>query len=126
MRLKTYLALLIAGTLIAWSGFFLVINLLTPDETLHVVWFYITFGLSLFGTLHLGFFAWDSWRKKFEAPYRIVVSTERQAAVLTLFLLLLLWLQTNGQLRWWLFVLALVVLIVGEYLFLSHDEQVHG
>jgi hypothetical protein len=124
MRLKTYLVLVTLGTILAWSSFFLVLNLMRPDDLMNIFWFYLTFGLSLFGTLHLALYAWDSWRKKNKLSYSLIFSTERQSLVLTVFLLLLLWMQTNSQLTWWLFLLAVLILVVVEYVFLSYDEVV--
>lgn len=124
MRLKTYLILVTLGTILAWSSFFLVLNLMRPDDSLNIIWFYLTFALSLFGTLHLVLFAWDSWRQKTKLSYSLIFSSERQSLVLTLFLLLLLWLQTNSQLNWWLFLLSVLILVVIEYVFLSYDEVV--
>lgn len=124
MRLKTYLILISVGTALAWTSFFLVLYMLHPSDIMHRIWFYLTFGLSLFGTLHLILFAWERFRKRAKLSYILVAGSERQAATLSLFLIGLLWLQTTSQLRWWLFLLAILILVVVEYVFLNYEEVV--
>ena len=123
MRLKTYLVLLALGTVLAWSAFFLVLHLMRPDEALNRFWFYLTFGLSLFGTVHLSLFAWEQWRGSATMALRAISGAERQSLVLTIFLLAILWMQTNAQMTWWIFLLSIGLLVVVEYVFLSYDER---
>lgn len=122
MRLKAYLLLLLSGTVLSWSGFFLVLNILRPDDMVSRIWFYGMLALALFGTLHLALFGWGKWRAKKKLTFSVVRGSERQAVALTGFVVSLLWLQTHAQLTWWIFMLAVIVLVVAEYVFLSYDE----
>ena len=125
MPLKTYLYLMGIGTAISWAGWILVILTIDPNEAgaLSLILFYLTFFVSLVGTLSvLGVVFRVRWRKSNELLSREVKISFRHAVMLSAVAIASLALAAFELLTWWNFLALFVGVGVVEYLFLLTQQ----
>lgn len=121
MTLKQYVMWLVAGTIVSWLAWGMVLIYLNP-ETAGVtgfIFFYLSLFLGLTGSLTLLGFAWRYWRHRDEVLFRHVSISFRQGVWLSLAVVISLWLKVNDLLTWWNLGLLIVGLTLLEFFWLS-------
>lgn len=126
MNIKTYNISMLMATIIAWLGFFIIINNFDPFEANLVVFimFYSVFFLSILGTLSLlGFWLRVAWNRKRGIPRVMVTESFRQAIIFASALIIALLLQSGRILTWWNMLLLIVLATVVEFLVLVFRQN---
>lgn len=122
MTIRQYLMLMMLGTAFAWSAVILIMTMIEPTGTQPVVMvvFFASLFLALTGTFSvLGFVSRIAvLRKGFRLSHQVAVSF-RQAAILSLFLVAALFLQSKSMLTWWNAFLAVALATVLESFFIT-------
>ena len=125
MQLKTYNFSMLGATLLAWLGFFLVINSFDPQQgnILVFVFVYFSLFLSILGTLALlGVFLRKIWQRKRELSSTIVSESFRQAFIFAAVLIIALILQVADLLNWWNILLLIIFATLLEFIILSFQK----
>lgn len=121
MTLKQYLSTLAVGTAFAWIAWFLILTSINPAETsaIGIFFFYITLfaansGLfTIIGTLL-------RQRKKEESELQHVILTSlRQAILLSLLVIAALFLLRTELLTWWVVLISITLIALIEFFALS-------
>lgn len=118
MGLRSFLCLIILGTLLGWVAFILVLTRIDPTAggVFRFFLFYASLWISILGTASvLGFFIRNKARRD-PVIVRIAMTSFRQSLWISLLIIGLLLLQSIRYLRWWN-ALLIVVFFVGFELF---------
>lgn len=125
MTVRLFLSGSVLATGIFWGIWLLVINWINPIGTpvVGLVLFFLTLFLALASTAAFGGYI----LRRFITPgqfaaYRVRVSL-RQAVWLGLLLDLLLFLQMQRLLRWWVTLIIIILFLSLELLFLTYDQS---
>ncbi len=122
MTLRSYLASMFAGTVLAWTGVAMILTRTDPADARAVVLgiFYTALFLALTGTFSLaGFGLRMGLLKQQYFVSRQVLVAFRQALLLSLLLVIALMLQSKGILTWWNALLILGAVTLLESFFIS-------
>ncbi len=112
---------MVLTTILAWLGFFIVINNFDPFQAniLIFIFFYSTLFLSIFGTFLLLLFQIRKMYNKKRNRERIIISESLQQAVLiSLVFIIALILQASRILTWWNTILLIIVASMFEFVIL--------
>ncbi len=124
MSVYSHILFTFGATVAAWASWALVIVYINPEQSggWGVPLFYFTLFLSLFGTLTvIGFVARSIVKlRKRSVDYKTMTAI-RQAFLWSLALIVALFLQSQGLLQWWLFVI--IILIFGAIEFFALTTQ---
>lgn len=127
MTLKQYLAIMTAGTLLAWAIWGIVIFYFNPEQTKWTgfLLFYASLFLALLGTFSVfGFIIKAKTNKNDEIVFRHIKRTFRQGLFFSLFCVITLLLAQTRLLTWWNFSLLLTLYAFLEgLLFTSRKYQ---
>tara|TARA_B100001964_G_C14146734_1_gene560036 strand:+ start:676 stop:1098 length:423 start_codon:yes stop_codon:yes gene_type:complete len=121
MGQKKYSFIMVLTTILAWLGFFIVINNFDPFQAniLIFIFFYSTLFLSIFGTFLLLLFQIRKMYNKKRNRERIIISESLQQAVLiSLVFIIALILQASRILTWWNTILLIIVASMFEFVIL--------
>jgi len=118
---------MILATLLAWLGFFIIVNIFDPyqGEIVVFILFYFVLFLATLGTLSLiGFWLRKLWNRKRGIARVMVSESFRQAIIFSLALVVALVLQANRLLSWWNLLLLVLIATIVEFMILAfhHDE----
>lgn len=118
---------MILATLLAWLGFFIIVNIFDPyqGEIVVFILFYFVLFLATLGTLSLiGFWLRKLWNRKRGIARVMVSESFRQAIIFSLALVVALVLQANRLLSWWNLLLLVLIATIIEFMILAfhHDE----
>lgn len=121
-RYISFIAL--AGTL-AWVAWLVVINKLTPYETmgLALTFFYITLFVALTCTFTVIGFYFRVWLFKNEIFYKHINIALRQGIFLGLIAIFALVFQMMRVLNWWSGFLLVIICVLLEFYFSSRDSE---
>ncbi|MBI4592364.1 hypothetical protein HY733_02865 [Candidatus Uhrbacteria bacterium] len=105
----------------AWIAWAVVVHSVDPSRSgiLGLLLFYLTFTMSVFGTMALMGLLIRLWRCRTALMPRIAVRSFRQAILLSLLLSGSLILSSHGWLRWWTVFLIVIMVTCVELVFLS-------
>lgn len=112
---------MILATLLAWFGFYIIINNFDPEQANWVVFllFYGVLFLSVLGTLSLlGFWLRRLWNRKRGIVRIMAVESFRQGIIFSVVLMFALWLQSMRVLTWWNILLLIILASVVEFVIL--------
>lgn len=126
MTVRTFLLGSIVSALIFWGIWVLIINWVDPNEAgpIGFLLFFSSFFLGVAATAALlGYTVRRLVSPSQFAAYRVRTSL-RQAVWLGFFLDLLLFLQLQRLLYWWVSVIAIILFLSLEFLFLTYDKSV--
>lgn len=126
MKLKTYNIFMLVATLIAWLGLFMVVASFDPYQAgiLVMIFFYLSFGLSILGSLTLlGFWLRKLFMRKKELSHNLVSESFRQAIIFSCVLVIALLLQSARLLTWWNIILIILAATMLEFIFLVFRQQ---
>ena len=116
MTLKKYLIGMSLMTLVAWTSFVFILNIVDPSTTnsLGFILFYTSLFLSLLGSVAIiGFLIRFVGRRK-ELVFYAVLAAFRQASLIAIFLISLLALLAHNMLSWVNILLLLAIVIIIE------------
>ncbi|MCC7522303.1 hypothetical protein IT407_00660 [Candidatus Uhrbacteria bacterium] len=125
MGYRSFVALMLASSVLAWVVLGYVINSMNPFEAgiTGFVAFYLSLFLALVGTLSvLGVLFRVQLRKRHQTAFREVRIAFRHALLLGAFSVICLALSANGWLAWWNFLVLLGLVGLIEYLSLLVQE----
>ncbi len=125
MTLKKYLFLMIFATLMCWGGLIMVLLFINPYEAdvVGFLFFYTALFLSLAGFFSILGFVFRWLLKKNEFVYNQVKIALRQALLLALLLVMVLFLQAKHLLVWWNVILLILLLSGVEYGFIIKENK---
>ncbi len=126
MNIKGYNIAMLVATIIAWLGFFIIINNFDPFQANLVIFvmFYSVLFLSTLGTLSLvGFGLRVAWNRKRGIPRLMVTESFRQGVIFSGALMIALWLQAGRILTWWNILLLIVLATVVEFVVLVFRQS---
>jgi len=115
MNLKQYLFIMLFGTVLCWVAWFFVILNVDPfqDNGTGLTFFYVSLALALLGTVSVLSFSLRNYFSRRNLPmFRYVQRSFKDAFVVSVIFVLMLFLQGKGYLNWWntgVFILALVL-----------------
>jgi hypothetical protein len=121
---------MLLATVLAWLGFFIIINSFDPTQGSWLIYimFYSILFLSISGTLSLfGFLSRSVFNKKRIMPRIMATESFRQALIFSAVLVVAFMLQAARVLTWWNIALLIILAIVLEFfilVFRQSDEQV--
>lgn len=121
MTLKNYLTTIGVGTAFAYIAWFLILLNIDPIETsvIGVLFFYITFLAANAGLFTIiGTYA-RSKRKKHQHLHEIILSSLRQAIILSAIVSIALFLSHLGLLVWWTVLIIIAISALVEFFALS-------
>lgn len=127
MTVRTFIIGSLLAGIISWSIWLAIIILLDPVQAgwLGFILFFLALFLAVASTAALIGYA----ARRLMAPEQLaayaVRSALRQGALLALFLMLLLLLQLMRLYQWWLAVVAIVLFISVELMFLGYDRTTY-
>ena len=123
MNVKQYSSIFLFGAVAATSAWYVVLTRIDPVDggTPSMILFYVTFALMVFGWLiSAGTVIRAMIRKKNTLEHSVKTSI-RQAALLTLGVVVALVLQRLSGLTWWIFLL--IVIILGAVEFFAYEIE---
>ncbi len=128
MSYRSYLLIMLAGTLVAWSGWALVLLRINPKEAglLGLTSFYVTLFMGMVGLLTLVELLINvHLMKKRELLIREVKMAFRRAVLLALICVLSLIFSSVGKFSWWILLVFIAVAAAIEYIFMliSHSRR---
>ncbi|MBI5135210.1 hypothetical protein HZA86_03175 [Candidatus Uhrbacteria bacterium] len=117
MTLTRYTLMLLVATLIAWSGFAVVITQINPQTTGYdgFLLFYISLFFCLLASFSLIGLLIRLKTQKQHLPYYVVLLSFRQAIFFSLLVIGALLLQSQKALYWWNMVLLVIGLTAVEF-----------
>lgn len=121
MTLRQYLIIMSFATVLCWVAWGFVITNVDPFETSVVAYafFYLSLFFSLLGTIAMGAFSYYHFFSSDDLPmFRYVQKSFRDALIWSTVLIVLLFLQAQGLLRFWnvlIFIAFLAVFILFHY-----------
>ncbi len=127
MTVSTFIIGSLLTATISWSIWVAIVSLLDPVQAswLGFVLFFLALFLAAASTASLIGYA----ARRLVAPDQLsayaVRSVVRQGTLLALFLIFLLILQLMRLYRWWLAILAIILFISVELIFISYDRAAH-
>lgn len=125
MSLKRYLVFMAIATAICYLMLLLVLFYFDPFQAgiVAVIFFYISLGLSLIGTLSILGLVIRLYATKDKLVFKKVVNSFRQSILFAILILAALFLSSNQLLTWWNLVLLVLAVSVIELYFLSHKVK---
>lgn len=117
---------MIFATIIAWFGFFIIINTFDPftGNIIAFILFYLSLFLSILGTFSLlGFWFRKLWNKKRGIMRVMVTESFRQAIIISGVLVVALLLQATRILTWWNMLLLIILASFLEFLILVFRQK---
>ena len=120
-----YISIISIAGLISWIAFFLVLNNLSPYESMGpaLTFFFITLFIALSSTLTALGFYFRLWIFKNEIFYKHINVALRQAIFLSLVAVFSLVFQMMRVLTWWSGLLLIAVAVLLESYFSSKDSE---
>ncbi|MFA6918055.1 MAG: hypothetical protein WC285_04490 [Candidatus Gracilibacteria bacterium] len=120
-----YISIIALAGLFAWLAWFVVINKLTPFETmgLALTFFYVTLFMALTCTFTVFGFYFRVWLFKNEIFYKHINIALRQGVFLGLIAMFSLIFQMMRVLTWWSGFLLVAVFVLLEFYFSSRDSE---
>ena len=118
--------MMLVATILAWLGFFIIINSFNPLEGGFIVFimFYFILFLSILGTSSLlGFLLRGLWNRKRGIPRVMALESFRQAVIFSAVLIVALLLQAGRVLTWWNMVLLIILATVIEFVILAFRQR---
>ena len=121
MTLKQYLSTLAVGTAFAWIAWFLILTSIDPAETsaIGIFFFYLTLFAANAGLFTIIGTLIRQKGKKERQLQHIILTSLRQAILLSLLVGLALFLSHMGLLRWWVMLATITLLALVEFFALS-------
>lgn len=126
VNIRSYNIIMLLATVLAWLGFFIIINSFDPTEGSWLVYamFYSILFLSILGTLSLiGFLSRSIFNHKKSRPRLLAIESFRQAIIFSAVLILALMLQAGRILTWWNMTLLIVLATVLEFVILVFRQN---
>lgn len=129
MSFRSFIALMIISTIIAWLFWILIVISVNVDESgvMALVLFYFTLVTGLIGTLTLlGLLYRVSLKRQTEIMSRQVKISFRHAILLSMIAVSSLALSASSNLSWWIILVFIVIACAIEYIFLIVRESRRG
>lgn len=125
MTVRTFLLGSLAATVVFWGIWLLIVNWIDPQEAQATgfLLFFLSFFLAVGSTSALIGYGIRRLVSPGQFPAYRVRTSLRQAMWLGLFLDLLLFLQLQRLLRWWMTVIIIVLFLSLEFLFLTYERS---
>lgn len=125
MTVRTFLIGSSAATIISWLIWFMILNWLDPREAGMVgfILFFLALFLAIASTTSLIGYGVRRLIAAGQLPAYRVRHSLRQGMLLGLLIDLLLFLQLLRIVRWWLALLAALIFVLIEFVFLSYDRS---
>ena len=125
MSLRQYVIFMLAGTVLCWVAFGLVVMNLNPIEASWpvFVFFYLTLFLALVGTFALLGMAFRLFILRHEVVFRQVMIAYRQAFSFSFIVVMALFLQSQHLLFWWSLFLLVGALTFVEFAVLLRQRR---
>ncbi len=125
MTLKKYLSLMFVLTLISWSVFLFVTAMVDPTSTNWVgfVLFYLSFFISLSGSIALFGFLVRFVALQKELAFNLVKISFRQSFLFSLFIVILLILKAHNLFNWPNLFLLVIMFTIWELFFISYQKN---
>lgn len=104
MTLKQYLIVMILGTILCWTAWWIVVLNIDPfqDTGVGFGFFYISLFLALLGTISIFAFILRKLLSKMDLPmFRYVERSFKDSLFISVLIVALLYLQGINYLRWW-------------------------
>lgn len=117
---------MLLATILAWFGFFIIINSFDPNQGGLMVFslFYTTLFLSIFGTLSLlGFLFRNIFNKRKALARVMALESFRQALIFSIILVVAMMMQAARVLTWWNMLLLIILASVVEFLILVFRQD---
>jgi hypothetical protein len=113
-------------TIVSWAVWGTVVSLVDPDTggIIGVLFFYTSLGLALVGTNSVIGLLIRSRLNRTELISRLAAISFRQALWFSLVIILAMILQSYKMLTWWIMAIAVLVLVITEFFFLSLKRRV--
>lgn len=126
MTVRTFLVGSFFALVIFWGIWFLIINWVRPSDAQEVglILFFSSFFLGVASAAALIGYVVRRLVTPSQLPAYRVRTSLRQAVWLGIFLDLLLFLQLQRLLRWWVTVIIIVLFLSLEFLFLTYDRSI--
>ncbi len=125
MTLKQYLILMSITAVFCWMVWVSVLYLIDPNAAgiLGFIFFYLSFFLALAGTLSvLGLLLRMKFGKE-EAVFKTVITSFRQAMMLSFLVIGSLFLKSKNLLTWWNIIFLILGLTILEFFFISYKKR---
>jgi len=121
MSFRAYILMMIVTTLISWGVWAMVIFSIDPykTDTLGLAFFYLSFFLSLVGTISIIGSVLRKIVIKGELLFRQVIVSFRQSVLFSILIITALFLQSNSILTWWSILFLVGALSVAELFAIS-------
>ncbi len=125
MTIRSYLTYLATGSLLAWIAWLQVLLRIDPAATgnIGITIFFLTLFVAIMGTLAFFFTIMRYFTMKQISMHDLLLTSLRQAAVLSIMIMLTLFLASTDSLSIWSFLLVIVGIGILEYIFLSKFGQ---
>lgn len=124
MTFRGYLAVMALATVAAWLSWIIVLVAIDPTQagTLGFVFFYLTLGSAIVGTLATAGAAFRAWARREELFTRHASTSLRHGALIAALALVSLVLLPKGLLTWWTALLIVAFFSLLELAFLSAQK----
>lgn len=125
MTLRQYLVLMTVGAVFCWTIWVSVLYLIDPTAAgfLGFAFFYLSLFLALAGSLSvLGLLLRMKFGKE-GAVFKTVMTSFRQATLLSLLVIGSLILKSQGVLTWWNTIFLILALTILEFFFMSYKKR---
>ena len=121
MSFRSYLIFMTLATAAAWIAWIVVLHGVDPTRAglAGLFLFYLTFIMSVFGTISTVGLLLRVWRSREELPSRMAIRSFRHGILLSLLLTGSLILFSQNWFRWWTMLLMIVIVALAELAFLS-------
>lgn len=121
MTFKDYSIVMAIATVAAWAGWIVVLVAIDPTSSgwLGFLFFYLTLGMAMMGTLSIAGAGIRVWTKRDELVSRHVSRSFRQGLLLALLCTGALGLLAAGLFTWWTALLLILLISLFELVFLS-------